>query len=197
NRYVVDFLVDEVLEAHDAPTQELMLRCAVLGRLCGRLCDAVLEQEGTGEMLARLSRTNLFLLPLDDHGEWYRFHQLFAQLLRVELEHREPGLAPKLHRRASAWHRKDGSVAASIEHALAAGDFDEAGELVARAWVDYVNVSRFATVLAWIERFPQKLLLEDPVLLLVAAWVHSLCGQRAEAERAIAAFEKLAPVGAG
>src|SRR5262249_26779937 len=65
------------------------------------------------------------------------------------------------------------------------------------AWVDYVNVSRFATVLAWIERFPQKLLLEDPVLLLVAAWVHSLCGQRAEAERAIAAFEKLAPVGAG
>ncbi len=120
NRHIVDFLVDEVLNAHDSETQTLMLRSSVLGRMCGPLCDAVLEQEGSSERLAELSRTNLFLVPLDDRREWYRFHQLFAQLLRVELEQREPGLAPTLHRRAHAWHRERGTSAEAIEHALAA-----------------------------------------------------------------------------
>lgn len=120
NRHVVDFLVDEVLNAHDSETQTLMLRSSVLGRMCGPLCDAVLEQEGSSERLLELSRTNLFLVPLDDRREWYRFHQLFAQLLRVELEHREPGLAPTLHSRAHAWHRERGTAAEAIEHALAA-----------------------------------------------------------------------------
>jgi LuxR family transcriptional regulator, maltose regulon positive regulatory protein len=120
NRHVVDFLVDEVLNVHDSETQALMLRSSVLGRICGPLCDAVLEQEGSSERLLELSRTNLFLVPLDDRREWYRFHQLFAQLLRVELEQREPGLAPTLHRRAHAWHRERGTVAEADEHALAA-----------------------------------------------------------------------------
>ena len=97
---MVDFLVTEVLQAHDPPAQALMLRTSVLERLSGPLCDAVLEQEGSAAMLDALSRSNLFLVPLDDEGGWYRFHHLFAQLLRVELEQREPGLAPALHRRA-------------------------------------------------------------------------------------------------
>ena len=100
NRHVVDFLVTEVLEAHDPAAQALMLRASVLERLSGPLCDAVLEQEGSAAVLDRLSRSNLFLVPLDDEGGWFRFHHLFAQLLRVELERREPGLAPVLHRRA-------------------------------------------------------------------------------------------------
>ncbi len=120
NRHIVDFLVDEVLNAHDSETQTLMLRSSVLGRMCGPLCDAVLEQDGSSERLVELSRTNLFLVPLDDRREWYRFHQLFAQLLRVELEQREPGLAPTLHRRAHAWHRERGTTAEAVEHALAA-----------------------------------------------------------------------------
>src|SRR5262249_10001792 len=123
NRHVLDFLVDEVLEAHDPAMQSLMLRSSILERMCGRLCDAVLEQEGSAEKLATLSRTNLFLVPIDDHGEWYRFHHLFAQLLRVELEHREPGLAATLHRRAYDWHRDHGSVDEAISHALEAGSF--------------------------------------------------------------------------
>ena len=94
NRHVVDFLVTEVLEAHDPPAQALMLRTSVLERLSGPLCDAVLEQEGSAAMLDALSRSNLFLVPLDDEGGWYRFHHLFAQLLRVELERREPGAGP-------------------------------------------------------------------------------------------------------
>ena len=136
SRYVVDFLVDEVLEAHDPEMQALMLRSSVLERLCGSLCDAVVEQEGSDELLAALSRANLFLLPLDDRGEWYRFHHLFAQLLRVELEHREPGLAPTLHRRAFTWHRDNGLVDQAIEHALKADAFAEAGDLIATTWIE-------------------------------------------------------------
>ena len=111
---MIDFLVTEVLEAHDPPVQALMLRTSVLERLSGPLCDAVLEQQDSAAMLDALSRSNLFLVPLDDEGGWYRFHHLFAQLLRVELERREPGLAPALHRRAYAWHRDHGTTDEAI-----------------------------------------------------------------------------------
>ena len=126
NRYVVDFLVDEVLEAHDEAAQALMLCTSILDRLCGPLCDAVLDQEGSAELLTALSRTNLFLMPLDGNGEWFRFHHLFAQLLRVELQHREPGLAQTLHRRAFVWYRDHGLLDEAIEHALEGDAFAEA-----------------------------------------------------------------------
>jgi ATP/maltotriose-dependent transcriptional regulator MalT len=116
-----------VLNHHDPDVQTLMLRSSILGRMCGPLCDAVLEKEGSAERLRKLARTNLFVIPLDDRGEWYRFHQLFAQLLRVELEHRDPGLAPTLHRRAHAWHREHGAAAEAGEHALAAGPAPQTG----------------------------------------------------------------------
>jgi LuxR family transcriptional regulator, maltose regulon positive regulatory protein len=197
NRHVVDFLVDEVLEAHDQATQELMLRSSVLDRLCGPLCDALLDQEGAAKLLDALARANLFLLPLDDAGEWYRFHHLFAQLLRVELEHREPGLAPELHRRAFAWHRDNGSPDAAIEHALEGRAFAEAAELVAAAWIDYVHLGRHTTVLAWLERFPREVVHADPQLLLVQAWVLSLSARRGAAADAIAALERLGRPDAG
>jgi ATP/maltotriose-dependent transcriptional regulator MalT len=117
NRHVVDFLVAEVLNHYDHDTQTLMLHSSILGRMSGPLCDAVREKEGSAERLRELACTNLFLVPLDDRGEWYRFHQFFAQLLRVELEHRAPGLAPTLHRRALAWHREHGTVEEARKHA--------------------------------------------------------------------------------
>jgi len=197
SRNVVDFLIGEVLEAHDTATLTLMLRCSILERLCGSLCDAVLEQEGSDELLARLSHSNLFLLPLDDRGTWYRFHHLFAQLLRVELEHREPGLAATLHRRASAWHREHGSTDEAIEHALEAGAFVEARELITTTWFQYTQVARHATVVTWIERFPLEVRRQDPHLLLVAAWVYLLSGQRDASGAAISAVERLRPFDPG
>ena len=109
SRHLVDFLIGEVLDAHDPEMQSLMLRTSVLERLCGPLCDAVLQQRGSDAQLRALARTNLFLVPLDDVGTWFRFHRLFAQLLRVELEHREPGLSVELQARANAWHRANAS----------------------------------------------------------------------------------------
>ena len=191
SRHVVDFMVSEVLEAHDPAMQELMLRSSILGRLCGPLCDALLQKEGNAEQLRELARTNLFLIPLDDPGEWYRFHHLFAQLLRVQLEHRDPGLAPSLHRHAFEWHRDRGSVDEAIEHALQAGAFAGAADVVAGAWPEYVSVNRHATVVAWLERLPPEQVRQDSRLLLVAAWVFSLLGEREPAAEAIAAIEQL------
>ena len=197
NRHVVDFLVTEVLEAHDPSAQALMLRTSVLERLSGPLCDAVLEQQGSAAMLDALSRSNLFLVPLDDEGRWYRFHHLFAQLLRVELERREPGLAPALHRRAYAWHRDHGTTDEAIQHAIAAGAYAEAAELIQGLWISYANTCRYDTVLAWLRRLPDEILNGDVHLLLIQAWVLSLSAKREEAARAIAAVERLGDLGAG
>ena len=197
NRHVLDFLVTEVLEAHDPPAQTLMLRTSVLERLSGPLCDAVMEQEGSAAMLGALSRTNLFLVPLDDEGGWYRFHHLFAQLLRVELEQREPGTAPALHRRAYAWHRDHGTTDEAIQHAIAAGAYAEAAELIQTSWIGHANTCRYDTVLAWLRRLPEDILSGDVQLLLVQAWVLSLSARREEAARAIAAAGRLGDLSTG
>jgi ATP/maltotriose-dependent transcriptional regulator MalT len=191
SRHVVDFLTEEVLDANDPATMELMLKCSILERLCGGLCDAVLEQEDAAVRLAALARTNLFLVPLDDRGEWYRFHHLFAELLRLELERREPETVTALHLRAYAWHRDHGTVEEAIHHALEAGAFAEAGDLVATVWMRYLQVFRFATILALLERFPDDVLRGDARLLLVRAWVFSLTCRHEEAAEAIAAAEQL------
>ena len=191
NRSVVDFLVEEVLEAHDPAQQTLMLRASVLGRMCGPLCEAVDEQEGAAERLAELSRSNLFLIALDDRGEWYRFHHLFAQLLAVELEHRDPGLAPELHRRAHLWHREYGTIEDAIHHALEGGAFAEAAELITAVWIHYVNECRYATVLAWLRRFPDSTRRANVRLLLVEAWVLSMSARRDEATQLLAEIEHL------
>ena len=145
------------------------------------MCDAVLEQQHSAPMLDALSRSNLFLIPLDGEGGWYRFHPLFAQLLRVELERREPGTAPALHRRAYAWHRDHGMTGEAITHAIAAGAHAEAAELIEASWVSYANSCRYDIVLAWIGQLPDEMQSSNVELLLVKAWMLSLSAKREEA----------------
>ena len=194
---VVDFLVPEVLEAHDPPTQALMLRSSILGRLSGPLCDQLMGQEGSAALLDALSRINLFLVPLDDQGAWYRFHHLFAQLLRIELERREPGLAQELHRRAYAWHRDHGTTEEAIHHAFEAGAYAAAAELIEASWVAYGNAARYTAVLAWLRQFPDEIRNSDVRLLLIQAWVLSLCARREDAAPVIAAVERLGELDEG
>ena len=184
--HVVDFLAGEVLAAHAPELQTFMLRTSVLERLCAPLCDAVLEDDASADALALLARTNLFLVPLDDHRRWYRFHHLFAQILRVELERREPDLVPGLHRRAFAWHGAHGTTDEAIHHAVAAGAFAEAGALIAETWVHYANAGRTASVAEWLARFPRDLVDADARLLLVQAWVAALRGREDEMRAAAA-----------
>ena len=197
NRHVVDLLVTEVLEAHDLPAQALMVHASILGRLTGPLCDAVMDQEGSAAMLDALSRSNLFLVPLDDDAGWYRFHPVFAQLLRVELERREPGLAPTLHRRAYSWHRDHGATDEAIQHAVAAEAYAEAVELIETFWIRYANMWRYDTVLGWLQQLPAEVLASEVHLLLIQAWVLSLSAKQEAAARAVAAIEGLGDLGAG
>jgi LuxR family maltose regulon positive regulatory protein len=197
NRHVLDFLMDQVLDAYDPPMQTLMTRTSILERLAGPLCDAVTQEPASADRLAELARSNLFLVPLDERGEWYRFHHLFGQLLRVELDRREPGLAPVLHRRASAWHRVGGSPGEAVGHAIEAGDYPDAAELIKGWWVGLANAGCFETVRGWLRRFPEPVLQADAVLLLVAAWVLSMGGERTEAARVIEVIERAQTVPEG
>src|SRR6185295_16579126 len=184
--HVVDFLAAEVLAAHPPELQAFMLRTSVLERLCAPLCDAVLEGDGSRSALDTLARTNLFLVALDERRRWYRFHHLFAQILRVELERREPEVVPELHRRAFAWHRVTGTADEAIHHAVAAHAFVEAGDLIAGTWVHYANAGRAASVADWLARFPAAMLDADPRLLAVSAWIAALRGREDEMDAAAA-----------
>ena len=190
DRYVADYLVAEVLERQPEELREFLLRTSLLERLSGPLCDAVLETQGSAELLRELEASNLFVMPLDDRRQWYRYHQLFAQLLRLQLGAREPTLVPVLHRRAAAWHRQAGNVDEAIGHASAAGEFAEAGGLIARHWAAHWLGGQRATVARWLEGLPEAAILADPPVALITAWSRGFGGAaKQETERWLAAAE--------
>jgi LuxR family maltose regulon positive regulatory protein len=191
NRHVADFLATEVLERESEETRTFLLRTSILERLSGPLCDAVLETEGSAGLLGELERSNLFLVPLDDHREWYRHHHLFAQLLRLELASREPALLATLHRRAAAWHRQAGNLDEAIGHSSAAGEFTEAAAQIAQHWLTYWRRGQRATVARWLDRLPEPAILGDPPVAYVAAWIRGYSGaSKQQTEDWLAAVER-------
>jgi LuxR family maltose regulon positive regulatory protein len=197
NRHVSDFLAPVVLHTQAQDVQDFLLRTSVLERLAAPLCDHVLEQEGSARILRTLERSNLFLVELDDRREWFRYHHLFADLLRRELERRRSGAAAALRRRAYEWHRAAGNTDEAIDLALAAGMHEETGALIAAHWVDYVDAGRGATLLGWLDSLPEAAVAKRPAVLLVRAWVLTLAARHAEADRVLAAAERLPDADAG
>ena len=190
DRHVADYLVAEVLERQPEELREFLLRTSVLERLSGPLCDAVLETQGSAELLRELEASNLFVVPLDDRRQWYRYHRLFADLLRLQLGAREPTLVPVLHRRAAAWHQAAGQVDEAIGHASAAGEFAEAGALIARHWAAHWLGGQRATVARWLEGLPEAAIMADPPVALIAAWSRGFGGAaKQDTERWLAAAE--------
>ena len=190
DRHVADYLVAEVLERQPPELRAFLLRTSVLERLSGPLCDAVLETQGSAALLRELEASNLFVVPLDDRRQWYRYHQLFAQLLRLQLGAREPGLVPVLHRRAAAWHQAAGNVDEAIGHASAAGDLAEAGTLIARHWATHWLGGQRATVARWLEGLADEAILADPPVALITAWSRGFQGaSKQDTERWLAAAE--------
>jgi LuxR family maltose regulon positive regulatory protein len=189
NRHVADYLGAEVLARQPEAVRTFLLRTSVLERLSGPLCDAVLQTQGSARLLAELD-SNLFLVPLDDRRGWYRYHSLFAQLLRLELGRRDPGLRPVLHRRAAAWHQQAGNLDEAIGHATAAGDFSQAAALIARHWLGYWRRGRLATLARWLDGLPEELIMAAPPVAFVAAWIGGFVGvSKQDAERWLAAVE--------
>ena len=130
DRYIVDYLVEEVLHRQPEQVRSFLLETSILARLTGPLCDAVTGQDGGKATLEALDRGNLFLVPLDDRRRWYRYHHLFADVLRARLLDEQPDRVPELHRRASEWYEEHGDRSEAIRHAMAGEDFARAADLV-------------------------------------------------------------------
>jgi ATP/maltotriose-dependent transcriptional regulator MalT len=183
DRHVVDYLTGEVLARVPADLREFLVRTSILTRLCGPLCDVVAQTDGSDRILDELERSNLLLVPLDSKRHWYRYHQLFAELLRYELERTEPDAVPALHRRASGWCSEAGLIVEAANHANAAGDTDAAVELVGRHWSLFLDQGQLTTVSRWLDALPPKVIAGNQMLCFAAAMVTSHMRRVDEAER--------------
>jgi LuxR family transcriptional regulator, maltose regulon positive regulatory protein len=164
DRYIVDYLVEEVLGRQPADVRGFLVQTSVLDRLSGPLCDAVTGRQGGKAMLESLDRANLFLVPLDDRRRWYRYHHLFADVLHTHLMDERPDRVAALHRRASRWYEQRGEPSQAIRHALAAGDVERAAALVELAIPELRRNRQEATIRAWLEAIPADVVRVRPVL---------------------------------
>lgn len=184
HRYVADYLADEVLRHLPEQTQAFLLQTALLERLCTELCEAVVikDEENISSfilppsslILEELERANLFLIPLDDNRRWYRYHQLFADLLRQRLQRRYPHLVPLLHQRAAAWFAQHDLVDDAMRHLIAAKAFTQAADLLEQRNELLWMQGRFVLLHHWLTFLPDEMIAQRPRLVLAQAWTHVL-----------------------
>ena len=183
DRRVVDYLAAEVLGEERDAELDFLLHTSVLDRFCAALCDAVTGARDSRAMLDRIERVNYFLIPLDPRHEWYRYHHLFGELLRHELERREPRRAVELHDRAGRWFLDAGMVSEAIGHLTAAGELDAAAELINNHWLAFTNAGQRQTVARWLDRLPHGYIVSDGRLCLAQARTALTVGERDEVLR--------------
>jgi LuxR family transcriptional regulator, maltose regulon positive regulatory protein len=189
NRHIVDYLMAEVLDGLPPELRSFLLRSSVLGRLSGPLCDAVLQMSGSASVLETIERANLFVVPLDMSRHWYRYHQLFGELLRTELRRTDPDLFAELHRRAATWFEAEGLIDEAVRHLVAGGDIARSADLIAADWVDEFNGGGISTVTGMLDLLPEETVLRDPRLSVARAWVALSGGQLDDAADWIEAVE--------
>jgi LuxR family transcriptional regulator, maltose regulon positive regulatory protein len=177
DRHVVDYLGSEVLGGLGGEVRDFLLCTAILDRLSAPLCDAVTGKRTARRLLQEIERSNLFLVPLDDRREWYRYHHLFRELLRIELEHAGPEPVPTLHRRAAAWFLTQGDADHAIRHTIAAGDHDAALELIAEHWTAWLlERGDHASIDAWLRMLPEEVVRADARLCVARVFADSSLG---------------------
>ncbi|MEZ4644830.1 MAG: LuxR C-terminal-related transcriptional regulator [Chloroflexota bacterium] len=179
DRYIVDYLVDEVLDRQPEHIRRFLLQTAVLSRLSGPLCAAVCYGDDVippGEecdyVLAMLERSNLFLIPLDDKRHWYRYHHLFGDVLQAHLMKEQPEIIATLHQRASAWYERNGFTADAVNHAFIAKDLARAARIIELAWAEMDGKRQSTMWLDWAQTLPDELLRTRPVLSVGCAWAY-------------------------
>lgn len=172
HRFVLDYLIEEVLQKQSESVQTFLLHTSILDRLCAPLCEAVLHETSAPcqETLEFLERANLFLVPLDNQRRWYRYHQLFVELLRNRLTHAYPDQITDLHRRASDWYSKNDLPNEAVIHALAIQDWSRAAETIERYSDVWPMRGEINTLIAWLASFPADILLHRTRLGLQYAW---------------------------
>ena len=184
NRYILDYLLEEVLRREPERVQAFLLQTSILDRLCAPLCDAILESEAANQRidasqstLEYLEHANLFIVPLDDRREWYRYHRLFADLLRQRLHQTYPERVPGLHHRVSEWFERSGLLPEAIDHALAAEDIERAADLIEANAEATLMRGEVSTFLRWIDALPDNLVRARPALSVLYAWMLLWQGQ--------------------
>ncbi|MEO7261819.1 MAG: hypothetical protein ABI047_11265 [Jatrophihabitantaceae bacterium] len=169
DRFIVDYLVEEVLQRQPDDVRSFLLQTSILSRVNGSLSDAVTGQHGGKATLEALDRANLFLVPLDDRRQWYRYHHLFADVLRARLLDSQPDRVRKLHQRASEWHEHNGERSEAVRHAMAGEDFARTADLVELELPALRQGQQDATLRRWLEALPDELIRLRPVLSNVYA----------------------------
>jgi ATP/maltotriose-dependent transcriptional regulator MalT len=193
DRYVVDYLADEVLSRQSDEVRDFLERTSPLDVLGGDLCDTVLERTGSRAMLERLDRANLFLVALDDQRSWYRYHHLFADVLRARLRSERPDLVAGLHLRASRWFEGAADPVAAVRHALAAGDVDRAADLVEDAAPALQRTRQEVTLRRWIDEVPDEVVQQRPVLAIAFVGALMSSNEFGDVERRLRDVERRLP----
>ncbi|MBN1937816.1 MAG: hypothetical protein JW934_24370, partial [Anaerolineae bacterium] len=198
HHYILDYLIEDVLNRQPQPIQRFLLQTSILDRLCAPLCDGLTGEQNGMEMLERLRRDNLFIVPLDDEQRWYRYHHLFADLLRKRLGQAMPlDQVLDLHHHASQWHAENGFLELAVKHAQAAGDFERIAEIAERAAGSSLLDARLTTLLRWVDALPKAVQHAHPRLQVYRAWALFMNGHLDAAQQALGdcrrALETLPP----
>jgi LuxR family maltose regulon positive regulatory protein len=189
DRHLVDYLGEEVLAAQPPDVRDFLLRTSIAERICAELANAITGRVDGARMLDRIQRANLFLTPLDEQQHWFRYHQLFREILQQELNRLEPMAAPDLHARAARWFASTGRNGEAVGHALASGDVELAAGLVADAWRTEFNRGHLATVRGWLAALPPARRSSDQRLVAAQVWLALDAGRLDDAEVALASAE--------
>jgi LuxR family maltose regulon positive regulatory protein len=190
HRFVLDYLVEEVLGQQSPSIQDFLLKTSILDRMTPALCDYVRQSKGSQAILSQLEQANLFLVPLDDERRWNRYHHLFADLLRERLSRTQPELPSGLHRRASEWHEKSGLITEAVSHALAAGDVQRVARLVAGNALAMLDRGELTTVVGQLDALGDEVVHSRPWLCVAHAWALAYAGRLEAVEPRLQDAEK-------
>lgn len=182
DRYIFDYLAEEVIRKLDAATRAFLLSTSILDRVCASLGQAVSGMADTLDVLDRLEHANLFTIALDTRREWYRYHHLFGELLRHELRQTRAAEIPTLHRRAAEWYQEHEMYAEAISHWLAAKEYANAAPLIEANVIGCLERAEFTTMLSWLDALPQEYRTRYPRLALAQVWAFMVLGQFEQAE---------------
>jgi LuxR family transcriptional regulator, maltose regulon positive regulatory protein len=183
NRFIGDYLTEEVLSRQSADVRQFILDMSIVDRFTAPLCDHMNGGRPSAKILRDLQHTNLFLIPLDAENRWFRFHHLFGAVARSALETEQPDRAVMLHGRAADWLSENGYVDAAVEHALAAGHSDHAASLVQASWLRYFDAGLGTTVRRWLRDLEASAASQNTATIVTAAWMAALSGQKEEMDR--------------
>jgi LuxR family maltose regulon positive regulatory protein len=177
HRFILDYLVDEVIDQQHSDVQEFLLRTSILERMSAPLCNAVTGNDNSQTTLTQLEQNNLFLIPLDDERRWFRYHHLFTDLLRVRLGQTQSEQISILHRRASEWYERNELIAEAVSHAWEANEFERVVNLLAGNALAMIYQGELRTLIPWLEALSHKALCSQPWLNIARAWTLSYAGK--------------------